>query len=60
MIQFIRTATSVTTYMTSSTFFICLTIRLFYKYFSKSINQHVKSKVHWIIDIMIYMFTLVD
>jgi hypothetical protein len=33
--------TSVLKYMTPLTFFIRLTIRLFYKYFCKSVNQEV-------------------
>jgi hypothetical protein len=47
--------TSVLKYMTPLTFFVRLTIRLFYKYFNKLVNQQVKSKIHWIIDIMIYI-----
>jgi hypothetical protein len=45
-------------YITPLTFFYRLTVRLFYKYFSKSINEQIKSKVHWIIDNI--HFTLVN
>jgi hypothetical protein len=47
--------TSVPKYMTPLTFVIRLTIRLFYNSFCKSVNQQVKSKVHRIIDIMVYI-----
>jgi hypothetical protein len=42
-------------YMTPFTISIHLIIRLFYKYFCKSINLQVKSKVHLTIDIRIHI-----
>jgi hypothetical protein len=47
--------TSVFKYMILLTFFVGLITHLFYKHFSKSINKQVRSKVHWIIDIIIYI-----
>jgi hypothetical protein len=48
-------STSVLKYTTPLTFFIRLTIHLFCKYFCKSVNLQVKSKVHVTIDIMIHI-----
>jgi hypothetical protein len=44
--------------MISLTFFIRLTIHIFYKYFCKSINKQFKSKVPLVIDIMIYILSV--
>jgi hypothetical protein len=41
--------------MTLLAFFVRLTIRLFYNFFIKSINQELKSKIHLIVDIIIYI-----